>query len=63
MKKLALLMIFCALLPGPLSAQGPGQGQGRRQLEAQVVERFLDHVTRELQLSADGRSRLEQHLR
>jgi hypothetical protein len=48
------------LLPAIASAQNP---QRREQLEAQITQRFLDHVGTQLQLAPNDRNRLEEHLR
>jgi Spy/CpxP family protein refolding chaperone len=54
-------------LPGLANAQVPGQPgqhkQRREELEAQIVQRFMNHVATELQLDASSRGRLESHLR
>jgi hypothetical protein len=59
-KKVVLLMVL--LIPALASAQAP-EKQRREQLEAQIVQRFLNHASNELQLDAGTRTRLEQHLR
>jgi Spy/CpxP family protein refolding chaperone len=55
------------LAPVAASAQVPAapgeQRQRREELETQIVQRFLNHVANELQLDANSRTRLEQHLR
>lgn len=66
MKK--LIFVFALLMwpaAGFAQAQRPEYPQqGRREeLESQIVQRFLDHASIELQLDANGRARLEQHLR
>jgi Spy/CpxP family protein refolding chaperone len=60
--KLLILLLALAGLPAQATAQGPPQ-QRREQLETQIVQRFLTNVTNELKLEAEGRTRLEQHLR
>jgi Spy/CpxP family protein refolding chaperone len=66
------LMVILALLLAPVALQAQGQQvpglpgeqrQRREELESQIVQRFLNHVATELQLDADSRARLEQHLR
>ncbi len=53
-------LLLAALTPAVAAAQNT---ERREALEAQIVQRFLNHVATELQLDADGRSKLEQHLR
>ena len=60
MKKLMLVLLV--LLPSAVQAQAP-ERERREQLEAQIVQRFLNHTANELQLDAENRTRLEQHLR
>jgi hypothetical protein len=55
-------MLLVLLIPALASAQAP-ERQRREQLEAQIVQRFLNHASNELQLDAASRARLEQHLR
>ena len=68
MKKL-IIVLALLLAPVTLQAQNPvprapgEQRQRREELETQIVQRFLTHVATELQLDADSRTRLEQHLR
>jgi hypothetical protein len=57
-----LILVFMLLLPAVVEAQAP-QRQRREQLEAQIVQRFLDHTATTLQLEGASRTRLEQHLR
>ena len=64
MKKLLMLLALLAL---PVTAnaqekQAPDR-QRREELEAQIVQRFLDHASVEMKLDANARTRLEQHLR
>lgn len=60
MRKFVWALLLAALTP----AIGAAQNTERREaLEAQIAQRFLNHVATELQLDADGRNRLEQHLR
>jgi Spy/CpxP family protein refolding chaperone len=59
-KKLWLAFALLAMA-APVQAQ---QGQARRdELEAEIVQRFLDRAAIELKLDAPARTRLEQHLR
>ncbi len=60
MKKLILALAL--LIPAVANGQAP-ERQRREQLEAQIVQRFLNHAASELQLDAPNRTRLEQHLR
>ena len=60
MKRVVMMLVL--LLPAIASAQAP-ERQRREQLEAQIVQRFLNHASNELQLDAGSRTRLEQHLR
>lgn len=46
----------------PALAQQPAQLR-REELEAEIVQRFLDRAALELKLDAGARTRLEQHLR
>jgi hypothetical protein len=65
-KGFAFVLLF-GLFPAIGSAQMPGQPgqqrQRREELEAQIGQRFLNHVATELELDAGARGRLEQHLR
>ena len=66
MKKLLLVgALLGVLLPQVAGAQNPGPPpEGRRQmLQGQIVQRFMDHVTNELQLDQSARGKLEQVLR
>jgi Spy/CpxP family protein refolding chaperone len=57
-------LVLCALLAVPQLAQAQRpQQQRREQLEAQIAQRFLNHVATELALEPNTRTRLEQHLR
>lgn len=60
MKKLVLVLAL--LVPAVAHAQAPERAR-REQLEGQIVQRFLNHASTELQLNAAERTRLEQHLR
>lgn len=65
MKQLIFVLV-AILAPAIVSAQAPRPGpqqQRREQLEAQIVQRFLDHAAVELKLDTNNRARLEQHLR
>ena len=64
MKKF-LLIIGLLLLPAAVSAQQPQMPnqERREQLEAQIVQRFLDNASVEMKLDANSRTRLEQFLR
>ncbi|HET9440197.1 MAG TPA: hypothetical protein VFO52_08495 [Longimicrobiales bacterium] len=63
MKQLMLVLLGC-LVPTLVSAQiQPGQRDRREALEAQITQRFLNHVSTELRLDASNRTRMEQHLR
>jgi Spy/CpxP family protein refolding chaperone len=57
-----LIFVLALLLPAVADAQAP-ERERREQLEAQIVQRFMNHASKELQLDADNRTRLEQHLR
>ena len=57
-----VVMVLALLIPAVASAQAP-ERQRREQLEAQIVQRFLNHTAHELELDAGSRTRLEQHLR
>ena len=65
-RSLAFVLVF-GVFPAIAQAQRPAQPgqqrQRREELEAQIVQRFLNHVATELQLDAAARGRLEQHLR
>lgn len=61
MKKL-MVVLALACAPSFAAAQLP-QAQRREELETQIVQRFLDNVASQLQLGAESRGRLEQHLR
>lgn len=57
-------MLAFLLAPTLAWAQVPqAQRERRQELETQIVQRFLDNTASQLQLDADSRSRLEQHLR
>lgn len=66
MKKL-IFVLAMLIMPTLARAQTPAtpkqERQRREMLEGQIAERFLNHVATELQLGADARGRLEQHLR
>lgn len=57
-----LMLVLLILWPASALAQGP-ERERREQLEAQIVQRFLNHASNELQLDGATRTRLEQHLR
>jgi hypothetical protein len=57
-----LVFVLALLMPALANAQAP-QRERREQLEAQIVQRFLNHAATELQLDGSNRTRLEQHLR
>jgi Spy/CpxP family protein refolding chaperone len=61
------MVALLLLMPAVVSAQGPGgppQGDPRRQqLQRQIVQRFMQHVTDELNLDAATRRKLEEQLR
>jgi Spy/CpxP family protein refolding chaperone len=60
-KKFCMVLGVFALAAAPVQAQ---QGQPRREeLEAAIVQRFLDRAATELKLDGNTRTRLEQHLR
>jgi Spy/CpxP family protein refolding chaperone len=60
-KKFLVVVGLLALAGPPVQAQ---QGQARRvELEAEIVQRFLDRAAIELKLEGNTRARLEQHLR
>jgi Spy/CpxP family protein refolding chaperone len=60
-KKFLMAFGMFALSAASVQAQ---QGQPRREeLEAAIVQRFLDRAATELKLDASTRTRLEQHLR
>ena len=61
MKKVWLL--FALFVPVALQAQRPELGPRREMLQGQVVRRFMNHVSNQMQLDASTRGRLEQHLR
>lgn len=65
--KIVGLVLATLLVHVLVSAQTPAtpqqERQRREQLETQIAARFLNHVATELQLDADARNRLEQHLR
>ena len=61
MRKLALVLAMLCV-PAAAHAQQPDR-QRREQLEAQIVQRFLNHAAVEMKLDANARTRLEQHLR
>ena len=64
MKTLRMMLLVAALLPAAGQAQQIDRpGANRRQLEAQVFQRFVNRVSTDMRLDAGGRSRLEQHLR
>ena len=58
--RIFVLVLLAALMPAVAAAQNT---ERREALEAQIAQRFLNHVATELQLDADGQNRLEQHLR
>ena len=63
MKKL-ILVLAMLFAPAVARAQQPMPDRQRREeLEAQIVQRFLDHAAVEMKLDANARTRLEQHLR
>jgi Spy/CpxP family protein refolding chaperone len=62
------LIALLLLIPAGARAQGPEgpppQGDPRRQqLQRQIVQRFMEHVTNELNLDAATRRKLEEQLR
>jgi hypothetical protein len=57
-----MLLVALTMVPALAEAQVP-QRERREQLEAQISQRFLNHVTTELVLDGNTRTRLEQHLR
>jgi Spy/CpxP family protein refolding chaperone len=60
-KKFLVVLGWFVIAVAPLEAQ---QGQARREeLEAEIVQRFLDRAAVELKLDDNSRTRLEQHLR
>ena len=74
MKRISVVVAgLLALLPALVTAQGrpnrfPGGRMGpppaeRQRLEAEVFDRFMNKVSRDLQLDAPARTRLERHVR
>jgi Spy/CpxP family protein refolding chaperone len=58
------ILLVAVMLPATAAAQQKlGQPPNRRQLEAQVFQRFVNRVSTDMRLDAPGRARLEQHLR
>lgn len=58
------LLILVLALPAQLAAQQPGPNKQRQQeLRQQVADRFMEHVSKQLELDQPTRGRLEQHLR
>jgi hypothetical protein len=57
-----LILLALLMVPGLADAQLP-QRERREQLEAQIAQRFLNHVATELALQSNTRTRLEEHLR
>ena len=56
-------MFIATLAHAPaVSQQGGGPPPRREELEAQIFERFLDRVSTEMQLDAQGKDRLRQYL-
>lgn len=65
MKKILMLMLLA--LPVVAEAQGLGQG-GRRDprhdmLQGQIVQRFMNHVSSELNLDQAARGKLQEHMK
>ena len=56
-------LVVALLLPAVLQAQNPPGGPRRAMLQGEVVRRFMNHVSNQLQLDAPTRGKLEQHLR
>lgn len=64
MKTSWLLLCGLLMIPATVQAQHPAPGGARRQaLQGEIVRRFMNNVTNQLQLDQGARSRLEQHLR
>lgn len=64
MKKLFAVAVIALLLPASGMAQAQREmKQQRQQLQAMIIQRFMDHVSNELQLDGPTRGRLEQQLR
>ena len=63
--KTLLLIIGLLVSPAAVWAQQPQMPnqERREQLEAQIVQRFLDNASVEMKLDANSRTRLEQFLR
>jgi len=58
-----LWLILALFVPVALQAQNPPGGPRREMLQGEVVRRFMNHVSNQLQLDATTRGKLEQHLR
>jgi len=70
-----IAVALLALVPAVTSAQAQrlprdqrlgrmgGAPEGRARLEAQIFDRFMNRVSRDLQLDANSRTRLERHVR
>ncbi|MGH7471076.1 MAG: hypothetical protein ACRENP_24265 [Longimicrobiales bacterium] len=66
MKMIRWLLLGALILPAGVAGQRGLQGRGigpRRELEAQVFDRFMTKVSTDMRLNASGRGRLEQYLR
>jgi len=58
-----LVVLFMLLVPTLANAQKPESNARRQMLQGQIVQRFMNHVSRELNLDATTRGRLEQQMR
>jgi Spy/CpxP family protein refolding chaperone len=69
MKNIVLAMLL--VLPAVAQAQGPpggrmGQGRGdprHEMLQGQIVQRFMNHVSNELNLDQSTRTKLQEHMK
>lgn len=65
LRRVAALVALVVALSAPqqLVGQKPQNQERRQALQQQIGERFMEHVTRQLQLDEPTKTKLEQHLR